>query len=404
MDWNCGDDWVVRLWSLDNGTAFLNNGSYGAVPVQVQNRRIEFLSRQEENPVRFLSRELPSLLERERNALAVWLNAEPDGLALIHNATSGLGAVLRSLKFDQHDEIVFHDHGYRWVKQALENLSRQCGVVVKTAEVPWPVVTTDEIVKAFEKQLTKRTKLIICDHITSASALVYPVEEIVSLAASRKIPVLVDGAHAPGALELDLKTLGADFYVGNLHKWACAPRGAGFLSVKPQFRCVIRPESLSYSGGQGYLSGGARMTDFFDWNGTTDVSSWLCISEALAFNQMLGWNLLRSNRVKLLNSVRELFFDTFQVWEQHDLASELSGPLWTVELPLAEGVIPSAGLGLQISQDFFEKARIEVPVFHFKDRICVRVSAQAFNQLNDYQRLVNAIQAHPQLAARKGVG
>jgi isopenicillin-N epimerase len=403
LRWECGDELVNQLWSLEPSIAFLNNGSYGAVPIRVQRYRNSVLAEIEKNPVKFLSRSLPERLEDERIALAGWLEADAAGIAFIQNATSGIGSVLRSLHFAPGDEIVFHDHGYRWVRQALENLASQTGVVIKFAVLAWPSVSNEQVVSAFEKVIGPKTKLIICDHISSPTALVFPVSEIVALARAKGVLVLVDGAHAPGAIDLRLGKLEPDFYVGNLHKWACAPRGTGFIYVGPGHRDIIRPESLSYCGGQGHFQRSDRLSDFFHWNGTTDFSAWLTTTEALSFNEELGWEQLFKNRKNLLDKVRLLFQQELKGCELCSTPPEMQGPMWTFEFPLKPHTTPSVETAQWIAADFYRHDRIEVPVFYFNNRVYVRVSAQAFNKLSDYERLLGAMRAHRFSAAGKRI-
>ncbi len=404
MRWQCGDERITRLWSLEAGLTFLNNGSYGALPLRVQQYRNRLLAEIEKNPVKFLARELPQKLDEQRSALARWLEADAAEVSFVHNVTSGISAVLRSLKFAPGDEIVFHDHGYRWVRQGLENLARQTGVVIKTAVVDWPDASSAQVVEAFEKVINPKTKLIICDHISSPTALVFPLSELISLARFRGALVLIDGAHAPGALQLSMRQIDPDFYVGNLHKWACAPRGTGFIYASKRFRDVIRPESLSYCYGQGHFQRNSLPSDFFHWNGTTDFSGWLSTIEALAFNEELGWNQLFENRKILLDKVKFQFQKELMGAERYSTPREMQGPMWTFEFPLTKKATPSAEIAHLIASDLFEHQKIEVPVFYFKNGIQIRVSAQAFNKLSDYERLLTVLLSHRLSAAREGIG
>ncbi|MFZ9521428.1 MAG: aminotransferase class V-fold PLP-dependent enzyme, partial [Silvanigrellaceae bacterium] len=277
--WSYGDESIRSLWSLDSETIFLNHGSYGAVPLKVRDAFCKVQNQIEENPVCFLSRELPDKLMSVRREVARRLNAESDGIAFVSNATSGVGAVLSSFPFQKGDEIVFHNHGYGWVRQGLQNLAVKTGVVVREAMIPAYPKDSDEIVEAFDRNLSSKTKLVICDHVTSPTALVFPVREIAELAHNNGISVLVDGAHAPGFMELDLQSLGVDFYTGNFHKWVCAPRGSAFLWVAPQWRGVVRPQSLSYSGGVTHHRWDDTFTGYFDWTGTSGVAAWLAVPD-----------------------------------------------------------------------------------------------------------------------------
>lgn len=402
MSWKCGDKKIRDLWALDPQIAFLNHGSYGAVPLMVSNYRQSILDRIEKNPADFLGRRLPAHLDEQRNVLADFLHADPKGVAFVRNATSGAGAVLSSLSWSPGDEIVFHNHGYGWVRQGLQNLMMTKGVVVKEAQLDWPNAKDEETVNQFIKMFSRRTKLVVCDHVSSPTALTFPVAKIVAAARHEGIPVLVDGAHAPGFLPLDLGTLDADFYTGNLHKWVCAPRGAAFLYVSERFRSTVRPESLSYSGGVTHHHYDSNFSGYFDWTGTSDFTSWLSIKAALEFNAQLGWEQLFMNRRKLLIEAKNLFLAQLKLDPRQLVADESLCAMLTVPWPLRTDVEPSLVLARELSRELFEKNGVEVPVIFFGNRLHFRISAQAYNRLNDYERLSDAVKAHRYSAVAQG--
>jgi isopenicillin-N epimerase len=404
VNWDCGDDRIRALWSLDPDVTFLNHGSYGAVPKKVQTQKEKNSAEIERNPSDFLARRLPALLDNQRQILSQWLNADPDSVALVANATTGVGAVLSSLDWTAGDEIVFHTHGYGWVRQGLANLSRRCGVVVREAAIPWPEVSVGSIVEAFARELSPRTRLLICDHVTSPTALVFPVAKIVALAREASVPVLVDGAHAPGFVPLDLTILDADFYTGNLHKWVCAPRGSAFLSVKPQWRKKIFPQALSYAGGVTNPRRDDSFAGYFSWNGTNDFSSWLSISAALDFNNELGWETLFSKRKKLLFEARDFLKHTLGLSNQTPVSDSLQSAMTTLPWPLRSEVVPDVSLAQALSAELLQSEKIEVPVMCFADRIWFRISVQAYNRMSDYEKLARAVGAHRFSAVRVGVG
>lgn len=391
--WSYGDEFVRGLWDLDPHVAFLNHGSYGAVPRAVQTRHFEIQAEIEKNPVKFLSRDLPEKLSVVREDMARWLRTDPEGLAFVPNATSGVGAVLTSLRFQPGDEIVFHNHGYGWVRQGLNQLSAQAGVVIREADIPVVPRDATQVAQAFADVITKKTKLLICDHVTSPSALIFPVQAIVRLAHDAGIPVLVDGAHAPGFLPLDLSKIDADFYTGNFHKWLCAPRGCAFLSVAPQWRHVIRPQSLSYCGGVTHHRLDQSLTGFFDWTGTNHFASWLTLPSALEFHNQLEWPRVFFERHSLLLEGYSLLLKSQKLDTESLPAQSFWGAMATVPWKAKGQVTPSYELARTLTKKIYEQSRIEVPVIFFKDSLFVRISAQIYNTLAEMQRLAEALKS-----------
>ncbi|NBO38109.1 aminotransferase class V-fold PLP-dependent enzyme [bacterium] len=373
FNWQCGDELIRALWDLDPSITFLNHGSYGAVPRDVQRTQQDIMREIERNPVDFLSRRLPEKLACQRTRLAQWLNMDADGCAFVSNATAGVGSVLTSLSFKAGDEIVFHSHGYGWVRQALQNLSKRSGVKIREAQIPWPTqyrqeskieqkLSEDIILEAFDRELSPLTKLVICDHMTSPTALILPVRKIVQMARVKGIPILVDGAHAPGLVALDLQQIDADFYTGNLHKWVCAPRGAAFLAVKSQWRDLLRPESLSYSGGVTHHAYDQSFAGYFDWTGTRDYSAWLSIGSALDFNEKLNWGELFQKRNALLSQARARIAEALKLEQSTLPESQFCAAMGTLEWPLLENIKPDSGLARELSCELLEKHKVEVPV------------------------------------------
>ncbi len=402
--WSYGDESVRDLWSLDPNISFLNHGSYGAVPRAVREAYFSIHSKIEQNPVAFLSRELPEKLSNVRDVVARWLNCDPQGMAFVSNATSGVGSVLSSMSFAEGDEIVFHNHGYGWVRQGLANLAAKTGAIIREAQIPVIPRSDTDIVNSFAQVLSHRTKLLICDHVTSPTALIFPVKEIVALASASGVPVLIDGAHAPAFLPLDLAHLGVDFYTGNFHKWLCAPRGAAFLYVADRWRDIIRPQSLSYSGGVTHHHYDSSFTGFFDWTGTNNFASWLTIPEAMKFHEELGWPRVFGQREKFRIESGDLFLRTlehsgYELPDSHFLGAMLLLP-WRIR----PEVQLSNALARELTRELYEQSRVEIPVIYFEKQLYVRLSAQIYNHTRDVERLIEALGAHPFSRVRIGDG
>jgi isopenicillin-N epimerase len=382
-------------WSLDPEVTFLNHGSFGACPTRVLEEQSRLRARLEAEPVRFLHREVEGLLDGARAALAAFLDADADDLAFVPNATAGVNTVLRSLRLAPGDELLTTDHEYNASKNALDFVASQWGVRVVVAKLPWPVPSARAVVEAVLAHVTERTRLLLVDHVTSPTALILPVAELVRALRERGVETLVDGAHAPGMLPLSLRTLGAGYYTGNCHKWLCAPKGAAFLHVRRELQPGVRPLSISH----GYNSRRTDRSRFrldFDWTGTHDPTPFLCIPRALeVVGGMLpgGWPaVMEANRRKAL-AARALLCERLEVAPH--CPEDMVGSMATVALPEGFPAEPPP-LGLDPLQDrlLFEH-QIEVPVIPWPrpPRRHVRVSAQLYNTDGEYQRLAEGLEA-----------
>ncbi|WP_257459935.1 aminotransferase class V-fold PLP-dependent enzyme [Archangium lipolyticum] len=382
-------------WSLDPEVTFLNHGSFGACPTAVLEEQSRLRARMEAEPVRFLHRELEALSDAARGALGTFLDADPDDLAFVNNATTGVNTVLKSLRFDPGDELLTTDHEYNASRNALDFVASRWGVKVVVAKLPWPVTSAQAVVDTVLAHVTGRTRLLLIDHITSQTALVLPVADLIRALRERGVETLVDGAHGPGQVPLSLRQLGAAYYTGNCHKWMCAPKGAAFLYVRRDLQPGIRPVVISH----GYNSRREDRSRFrldFDWLGTDDPTPYLCVPKALeVMGGMLpgGWpEVMASNRAKALEA-RAILCQRLGVAPH--CTEDIVGAMATVGLPDGFPAVPSA-LGLDPLQDrlLFEYG-IEVPITPWPrpPHRHVRVSAQLYNSRAEYQRLADALEA-----------
>ncbi len=243
---NSADHTVAAAWDLDPDIVFLNHGSFGACPRRVLEEQARLRRRLEQEPVRFYVRELEELLDLSRSKLAAFVDADPEGLAFVSNATTGVNTVLASFPFRAGDEVLITNHEYGACANAARYWAQRAGASVNVAAVPFPLQSEAEIIDAVVRAVTPRTRLVLIDHVTSQTGLVLPLAELVAGLEDRGIAVLVDGAHAPGMLDLDIDGLGASFYTGNCHKWLCAPKGAAFLVVREDWRHRVRPLVVSH--------------------------------------------------------------------------------------------------------------------------------------------------------------
>ncbi|MFZ5479426.1 MAG: aminotransferase class V-fold PLP-dependent enzyme [Myxococcota bacterium] len=379
MDWTSGSPDIRASWTLDETVAYLNHGSFGATPRPVLDEQARLRAEMEREPVHFLARTFDARIAVVRQRLATFLGADARGLVAVPNATTGVATVLRSLPWREGDEIVLADHAYNAVKQAVRFLGEHFGVKMVEARVPFPLASAEQVVEAFDEAIGPRTKLVIVDHVTSATALVFPVAEIVACARAHAVPVLVDGAHAPALLPLALDALAADFYVGNLHKWLCAPKGAAFLHVAPAWRDRVRPLVPSHGYGGGFFAE-------FDWTGTDDPTAWLSVPAAIDFFEALGPERVRASNHALVREGRVAIARALGVDLPHPDDPALYGPM--AAIPFPRGGVPA-----ELNRVMFERHRIEVPFTTYDGRVWVRISGQVYNRPEEYARLADVLRA-----------
>ena len=390
---------LLSHWWLDPEITYLNHGTVGATPRVVLEAQHAWQRRMEAQPASFLFRELmrvtpdepgaPRLLLRQAaDAVGDFLGARGDDLVFVDNASTGINAVLRSLALQPGDEIVVLDQAYGAVVLAARFVARAAGATVVTVTTPFPVEgdPTAAYAEAVERALTPRTRLAVLDHVSSETALTLPVAAMIARCRAHDVPVLVDGAHVPGALPLDIAALGADWYVGNLHKWAFAPRGCGFLWVAPARRADVHPPVISWG-----LDAG--LAQEFDWTGTRDPSAPLTAPSGLAFmRDVLGLEAMRTWNHDL-------------VWRMaHALAARWGRPWTTPEamvgcmasVPLPARLDGLGEAGATALKDWLlRERRIETAVMAIRGRLHVRLAAQVYNDEADFERLAEAIAQWP---------
>ena len=386
-------------WLLAPDVSFLNHGSFGACPEPVLEAQRAWRDRLEHEPVGFLDRELEGHLDQARTEVAEFLGADPDGLAFVPNATTGVSTVLGSVRFKPGDELIASDHEYNATLNALRAAAERDGATVVIVHVPFPIQDPADALEAYLDAVTPRTRLALVSHVTSPTALVLPVAALVRELDRRGVDTLVDGAHAPGMVPLDLEALGAAYWTGNAHKWLCAPKGAAMLHVRADMRPAMRPLVTSHGANTDRTDRPLfRLT--FDWTGTNDPTPWLSIPAAIRYVGGLhpdGWPGLMAANAAMARSARDRLCT----------ALDLPAPAPDVMLgsmaavPLA-GLAPTSVAAGALQAALFDEERIEVPVFAFPapaalpaggapSTAILRISVQRYNQPEEYEVLAASL-------------
>jgi isopenicillin-N epimerase len=365
-------------WLLDPDVTFLNHGSFGATPCAVLAEQDRWRARMERHPTGFMTYDLPEALRAAATRLAGFVGAADRDLVFVENATVGCNVVLNAFPLKTADEILVTNHCYAAIRKAAEHVASRAGARVVEATIPLPLADSGTIVAAVASRCGPRTRLAILDHVTSPTAVVCPIHELTSLCRSSGAAVLVDGAHTPGMLPLDIPLIGADWYVGNCHKWLMAPKGSGFLWTSPARQADTHPLVISHGYGQGF-------TAEFDWTGTRDPSAWLAIPAAIDFHERLGGPSLRAHNTALARDAATLIA---QRWRSERATPDpLTGSMAAVRLPPSGAA--TLHRALELRRLLFDRHRIEVAINPFGGALWVRISAQAYNELRDYERLAH---------------
>lgn len=382
-----------RHWLLDPEIVFLNHGSFGACPRAVLEAQSELRARLEREPVRFFVRELEPLLQQAREQVAAFVGARPEDLGFVRNATTGVNAVLRSLRLQPGDEILVTDHGYNACRNVAELVAGLWGARVVVAKIPFPLASEDQVISAVLAAVTKRTRLALLDHVTSPTGLVLPIARLVRALDERGVDTLVDGAHAPGMVDLDVSAIGAAWYTANFHKHTCAPKGAAMLWAREDKQDGLHPAVVSHGYNSPRLR--KRWLEEIDWQGTDDPTPWLCVPEAIRFVGSLvdgGWPQVRARNRALALEGQAILCEALGV--PAPAPASMIGTLAAVPLWDGDDAPPSSALYADPLQTaLFDEDRIEVPVppWPAVPHRLVRISAHLYNEAHEYRALADAL-------------
>lgn len=362
---------------------FLNHGSFGATPRPVFEQYQAWQRELERQPVEFLGRRFASLMETARKSLAGYLGTHHENLVYVPNATVGLNIVARSLNLGEGDEVLASDHEYGALDRTWRFLANQQGYKYINHPLSLPVASIDSFVDQFWQAVTPRTRVIFLSHITSPTAVIFPIQQICTRARQAGILTVIDGAHAPGQIPLELDDLGADFYSGNLHKWLCAPKGAAFLYVRPEVQNLIQPLVVSW-GFESEHPGPSRFVDLLEWVGTRDISAYLSVPAAIHFQNEHDWPALRQRCHLLARQARQEITALTGLPALYPDTAEWYAQMGTAQLP------PQADLDTLKSR-LYEEYRIEIPLINWNGYHLIRFSLQAYNTRADIDALLSAL-------------
>ncbi len=374
---------MASAWMLGSDVTYLNHGSFGARPRAVYEHQCSLRNDFERQPVQSIVADTEAVLPSIREHLADFIGTTPDRLDLVANASEAVNSILRSLDLQPGDELLIPDHAYNAVHQTLRYVAGRTGAVVKVVHIPLPIHDEESMVQPILDAFTSRTRLLLIDHITSPTALVFPIAGLVRAARDRGVDVLVDGAHGPGMMQLDLDTLGATWYVGNLHKWVCAPVGAAFIATDPSRLSSLHPAVISHGYEQGH-------TEEFNWQGTRDYTPWRCIPFVLDWvENRWGWEALRVHNHRLVVWAHDMLCDSWGVDPLTPRDGRLLGSMATLELP--KSIRDRHDSEKSLHDLLLREHSVEVPIMEWDGKLWLRISAQAYNTPDDYRRLDEVI-------------
>ena len=353
-----------------------------------------FRSQMESEPVRFMVREYYDLYQKNIQRLAKFIGANDEDMVFVKNATMGVNTILHSFPFEPGDEILIHSHAYGACVNTIRWYAERLKIKVNCAEVPFPIADAGEVTQAYLTALTPRTKLALVDHITSQTGIIYPVKEIISNLQNKGVEVLIDGAHAPGQVNLNLNELAADYYTGNCHKWICSPKGSAFLYVRKDKQKKINPLQISHKFDAPVDTEKKWQGNFF-WPGTDDFTAYCCVGESIDYFEKLipgGWKKIMQINSEGTKAGRQIIAKKIGATlpAPDDMIANLA------VIPLGNGNYPEYGFNFihELQQKLFEDYKIEVPIITFgclNPQSYVRIAFQLYNDVRQVEYLAEAL-------------
>ena len=384
---------LYEHWELDPNTVFLNHGSFGATPIAVLEKQDSIRRLMERDPVHFVERLSHEMWQDSINELSKFLNADSGGMSFVANATTGVNTILRSLNLSKGDEIIVPDHAYQACRNAIDFVTERSGARTVVIRIPFRIDDESDIIDPIVSAINDKTVLAMIDTVSSPTGIRMPFEKLVGLIQERGVDVLVDAAHGPGIVPLDIRKLNAAYITGNCHKWICTPKGSAFLHIRDDRREGVKPLTI----GHGYSSDLPSAEKFrmeFDWTGTRDPSPWLCIPFAISHIGGLingGWEKIMNKNHEMAIFGRDLLCETLDI--SPPTPDSMVSSMSSVEFPWDEDVGPAPIDGDPIHNTLFDEYRIQVPVISWPNhnRKYLRISAQIYNSKEDYEYLSDSL-------------
>jgi len=372
-----------KQFLLDPSVTFLNHGSFGATPRPVFKEYQRWQRELEKQPVEFLGRRVTELMAKSRAALGSYLGTHADNLIYAQNVTISLNIVARSLELKPGDEVLTTDHEYGAMDRTWRFLSKEHGFRYINQPIVLPLTTEEKFIDDLWQGVTKNTRVIFLSHITSPTAIIFPVKEIIRRAREAGIITIIDGAHVAGQIPLHLDSLGADFYGGNLHKWLCAPKGAGFLYARPEVQQLLKPLVVSW-GYESEFPSGSDFIDHHEWWGTRDPSAFLSVPKAIEFQKENNWDEVRDFCHQLVAYAQKRISELTGLAPLHPQADTWFRQMAASPLPADTDV-------LLLKNRLYDEYRIEVPVHEWNGNKLIRISVQGYNTKRDVDKLIDAL-------------
>ncbi len=366
---------------LEKNMDFLNNGSFGACPKTVLEAQREWQIRMETQLIRFFMRELPIALRDSAVSLGKFIGAKPENIVFVDNASSGANAVIRSLipQLRRGDKLLTTSHCYGAVLCTLQYACDCSGAELVIADVPFPIESPQQVIDTLIPYITEKVKLCVLDHITSATGVIFPIEPIIGFCREKGVPILIDGAHAPGMISLNMETLQPDWYTGNCHKWLFAPKGCAFLWTHPEKQEITHPTVISHGYRENYITE-------FDFVGTKDYTPFLTLPKAIEYYSTIGYEKIFSHNHNLVVKMRDRLCEAWSV--PHTAPSSMLGYLATLYCPIAQNKMASMKNVALIHDFLWDTYRVEIPIMPFNNKLWWRISSQIFNSEEDYNKLL----------------
>lgn len=367
---------MIDKFNLNKDITFLNHGSFGACTKKVMNEYIQYQYQLENQPVDFIEKKVPKLLALSRSKLADFLNTSSNDIVLLDNPTTAINEVIRSLQLDRGDEIITTDHEYGAMDKAWEFITEKKGANYKRVELPFPIESSKDIFSTIVNSISQKTKILFISHITSPTGIIFPVEDLCKYARENNIITIIDGAHVPGHIQLDIKDLNPDFYIGTCHKWLCTPKGVSFLYVRRNFQDSIDPLIIGW-GWRDYDSNLSEFINNHEWWGTRDMSAYFCLPTALKMHQtkeMIDGRMHCQSKIPIIRDIVNDITSQMEICPNNML-----GQMASMVMPNIDHV--------NLKTTLINEYKIEIPVFKWKNMSILRVSYQVYNTEKDIEKL-----------------